>query len=375
MLAFTDMSAAKDQDWFCDGIAEEILNALTPLKGLRVAARTSAFSFKGKGDDLRTIGEKLNVTTVLEGSVRRAGDRVRITVQLSDVANGFQLWSERYDRELKDIFDVQDEIAKAIAERLRVSLAGGKDDRLVEQATKNIEAYQLYLRGRALVDRRGASVPPGLVLLRAAIELDPGYALAWAGVADALTVLAYSGAARGSESKTQAMAAAKRSIELDPKSAVCHTAFACASLLYENNRAMANQAFERALELSPSYAMGRCWYANFYLNWARGDFEQGIAEARRALDSDPLSAYVTMTLGVCLFTAGQLDEAIDTCRRAIQLDPESFVSRWALGIALGMAGRFDRGGLRARSCRRDVGTPLARPHRSSWSLRAGGEAG
>ena len=201
VLAFTDMSAARDQDWFCDGIAEEILNALTPLKGLRVAARTSAFSFKGKSDDLRTIGEKLNVTTVLEGSVRRAGDRVRITVQLSEVANGFQLWSERYDRELKDIFDVQDEIAKTIVERLRVSLAGGKDDRLVEQATKNIEAYQLYLRGRALVDRRGASVPPGLVLLRAAIELDPGYALAWAGVADALTVLAYSGAARGSESK------------------------------------------------------------------------------------------------------------------------------------------------------------------------------
>src|SRR5439155_1915524 len=133
VLAFTDMSAAKDQDWFCDGIAEEILNALTPLSGLRVAARTSAFSFKGKSDDLRTIGEKLNVTTVLEGSLRRAGDRVRITVQLSDVADGFQLWSERYDRELKDIFDVQDEIAKAIAERLRVTLGGGKDVRLGEQ--------------------------------------------------------------------------------------------------------------------------------------------------------------------------------------------------------------------------------------------------
>ena len=342
VLAFTDMSAAKDQDWFCDGIAEEILNALTPLKGLRVAARTSAFSFKGKGDDLRTIGAKLNVTTVLEGSVRRAGDRVRITVQLSDAANGFQLWSERYDRELKDIFDVQDEIAKAIAERLRVTLTGGKDDRLVEQATTNIEAYQLYLKGRALVDRRGASVPTGLDLLRAAVELDPSYSLAWAGIADALTVLAYSGAARGSESKQQAMAAAKRSIELDPTSATGHTALACATLLYENNRAMAQQEFERALELSPSYGMGRCWYANFYLNWARGDFEQGIAEARRALDSDPLSAYVTMTLGVSLFTAGRLDEAIDTCRRAIQLDPESFVSRWALGVALGMAGRFEQ---------------------------------
>jgi TolB-like protein/Flp pilus assembly protein TadD len=341
VLAFTDMSAAKDQDWFCDGIAEEILNALTPLKGLRVAARTSAFSFKGKGDDLRTIGEKLNVTTVLEGSVRRAGDRVRITVQLSDAQNGYQLWSERYDRELKDIFDVQDEIAKATAERLRVTLVGGKDDRLVEQATTNIEAYQLYLKGRALVDRRGANVPAGLELLRKAVDLDPGYALAWAGVADALTVMAYSGAARGSESKPEAMAAARRSIELDPASAVGHTSLACATLLYENDRAAAKRWFERALELNPSHAMGRCWYGNFYLGCARGDFERAIPEVRRALDSDPLSAYVTMTLGFCLFTAGRLDEAIDTCRRATHLDPESFVSRWALGIALGLAGRFD----------------------------------
>ena len=339
VLAFTDMSAAKDQDWFCDGIAEEILNALTPLKGLRVAARTSAFSFKGKGADLRTIGEKLNVMTVLEGSVRRAGDRVRITVRLSEVATGFQLWSERYDSELKDIFDVQDEIAKAIAERLRVTLAGGKDDRLVEQATANIEAYQLYLKGRALVDRRGANVPAGLDLLRKAVELDPGYSLAWAGVADALTVMAYSGAARGSDSKAQAMAAARRSIELDPASAVGHTSLASATLLFENNRAVAKVMFERALELNPDYAMGRCWYAHFYLNWARGDFEQGIAEIRRALDIDPLSAYITMSLGCGLFTAGRLDEAIETCRRASQLDPESFVSRWALGIALGMAGR------------------------------------
>jgi serine/threonine protein kinase/Tfp pilus assembly protein PilF len=339
VLAFSDMSAAKDQDWFCDGIAEEILNALTPLKGLRVAARTSAFSFRGKDDDLRTIGEKLNVTTVLEGSVRRAGDRVRITVQLSDVASGFQLWSERYDREVKDIFDVQDEIAKAVAERLRVTLAAG--DRLVEQATSNIEAYELYLKGRALVDRRGASVPAGLDLLQKAVQLDPGYSLAWAGIADALTVLAYSGAARGSDSKPRAMAAARRSIELDPASAAGHIALACATLLYENNRAMAKQEFERALEISPNYGMGRCWYALFYCQWACGDFERGIAEARRALDSDPFSAYVTMNLGNCLLTAGRLDEAIAMHRRAIQLDHESFVARWALGGALTMAGRFE----------------------------------
>jgi serine/threonine protein kinase/tetratricopeptide (TPR) repeat protein len=341
VLPFTDMSAAKDQDWFCDGIAEEILNALTPLEGLRVAARTSAFSFKGKGTDLRAIGEKLNVTTVLEGSVRRAGDRVRITVQLSDVHNGFQLWSERFDRELKDIFDVQDEIARAIAERLRVTLAGGKDDRLVERATTNVEAYQLYLKGRQLALRRGTSLPPALDLFRKAVELDSGYALAWAGIADAFTGMAIAGSVPGSESKPHAIAAATRSIALDPTSAAGHAALACATLLHENNRAVAKQEFERALELSPSDVVSRCWYALLYLEWARGEYEQGIAEARRALDIDPLSAYASFSLGGCLYTAGRLDEAIDTLRRGVQLDPESFVVRWLLGVALGTAERFE----------------------------------
>jgi tetratricopeptide (TPR) repeat protein len=174
---------------------------------------------------------------------------------------------------------------------------------------------------------------------------DPGGRGAYAGVCRRVVrmerVLAYSGAAPGSESKAQAMAAAKRSIELDPASAVAHTSLACATLVYENNHAVAKLRFERALELNPSYAMGRCWYGHFYLNWACGDFERGIEETRRALDSDPLSAYVTMTHGLCLLTAGRLDEAIETCRRAVHLDPESFVARWALGIALGVAGRFE----------------------------------
>jgi TolB-like protein/Tfp pilus assembly protein PilF len=341
VLAFTDMSAARDQGWFCEGIAEEILNALTPLKGLRVAARTSAFSFKGKSDDLRTIGEKLNVTTVLEGSVRRAGDRVRITVQLSDVTNGFQLWSERYDRELKDIFDLQDQIAKAVAERLRVTLVGGQADRLVEQATTSIEAYQLYLRGHALLGRRGASIPAALGLFRKAVELDPDYASAWAGVADASTGLAITGSVRGSVSKSQAMAAARRSIELDPLCAVGHTALAVATLLHDNDRALAKQEFERALEIRPSYVLGRSWYALFYLQWARGEFEKGITEARSAVDGDPLSAYATFLLGLCLCTAGRLDEAIGTCRMAVQQDPESFVASWGLGVSLGTAGQFE----------------------------------
>jgi TolB-like protein/Flp pilus assembly protein TadD len=341
VLAFTDMSAAKDQDWFCDGIAEEIINALTPLEGLRVAARASAFSFKGKGDDLQTIGRKLKVTTVLDGSVRRAGDRVRITVQLSNAADGFQMWSERYDRELKDIFDVQDEISKAIAERLRVTLAGGNDVRLVEQATKNVEAYQLYLQGRALLGRRGASIPLALDRFRRAVELDPAYSSAWAGLADSFTGLAITGSTSGAASRGEAIAAATRSIALDPGSAAGHSALANATLLFENDRNRAGEAFERAMELNPSYLLGRCWYALFYLQWARGEIERGITEARRALDLDPLNSYLAMILTCCYCTAGRLEKAVETGRLAIQLDPESFIAHWALGVALRVAGQFE----------------------------------
>ena len=254
VMPFADLSAAKDQEWFCDGVAEEILNALAPLKNLRVAARASAFSLRGKSDDLKTIGEKLNVTTVLGGSVRRAGDRVRITVQLSEVAGGSQIWSERYDRELQDIFDIQDEIARSVAERLKATLTDGPLDRLarlVEQGTTDVEAYQLYLRGRALLTRRGSSIPPALDLFEQAVALDPNYSLAWAGIADAYTVLAYFGSLSPAESKPRALSAAHRALQLDASSAAAHTALACATLAHENNRALAGEEFQRALDLNP----------------------------------------------------------------------------------------------------------------------------
>ncbi len=345
VMPFSDLSPAKDQEWFCDGIAEEILNALTPLQNLRVAARTSAFSLRGKSDDLKTIGEKLNVTTVLGGSVRRSGDRVRITVQLSDVQDGMQLWSERYDRELKDIFDVQDEIARTVAERLKVTLADTPLDRLarlVEHGTTNVEAYQIYLQGRAHLNRRGTSTQLALDLFTRAVEFDPGYSLAWAGIADVYTVLAYFGTIPPSESKRHALAAARNALNLDPASAAGHTALACATLLHENNRDLAGQEFERALQLNPQYVQGRAWYALFYLQWARGDFERGIAEARRALESDPLSAYATMILAICLLTDGRRDdETLATARLAVDRDPESFVARWTLGVVEAEMERYE----------------------------------
>jgi serine/threonine-protein kinase len=339
VLPFTDMSAAQDQGWFCDGIAEEILNALTPLEGLKVAARASAFSFRGRNHDLRAIGEKLNVTCVLDGSVRRAGDRVRITVQLNHVEDGFQLWSERYDREIQDIFDVQDQIAKAVAERLRITISGDSDVRLVPQATENIEAYELYLKGRALLYRRGASAPLALQQFQKAVELDPNYALAWAGIADVFTVFGYYGAANPDNVRPLAIDAAERAVALDPESAEARTALACVRLLYLGDWRGAEREFLKALDLNPQYMQGRCWYALLHLSFVCGRLEDGIAQARLALAADPLSSYALTILAVALAMAGRSEEAIATARRSVEADPQAFIAYWALGQALSWGGR------------------------------------
>jgi serine/threonine-protein kinase len=374
VLPFTDMSAAQDQGWFCDGIAEEILNALAQLKGLKVAARASAFSFRGKELDLATIGEKLNVTTVLEGSVRRAGDRVRITVQLNQVRDGFQMWSERYDREIKDIFDVQDEIAKAIAERLRITLAGDGDLRLVPKATANVDAYQLYLKGRALLNRRAASMPLALEQFQRAVALDPDYALAWAGIADAFTVFGYYGAARPENVRTLAIDAAHKAIALDPNSAEAHTALACASLFYHGDPRGAEREFRVALDLNPHYVQGRCWYALFLLQWTYGRMEEGVNEARRALDSDPLSSYALTIYAITLGMAGHAEEAIATAKRSIEADPDSYIAIWALGQTLAWSGRAEEAVKAHRQGAEKAKSPFSLSPLTSALARAGRSA-
>jgi TolB-like protein/predicted Zn-dependent protease len=341
VLPFRDLSEERNQDWFCDGIAEEILNALTQLPGLHVAARTSTFSFRNSADDLHALGEKLGVATVVQGSVRRAGERIRVTVQLVDVSNGFQLWSDRYDRELKDIFDVQDEIARAVANRLKVASTTASGARLVMAATSNLVAYEHYLQGRALLYRRGASILPALEHFRQAVELDANYAQAWAGIADAYVVSAYFGLVRGTEARRQGLAAARQALALDAASSDAHTALAGLAQICENDLRAARAGYETALELNPSHIQGRCWYALFYLQAGRGRYAEGVAEARRARELDPLSAWVAAILAVTLVTAGDTEEAVLEARRATALDPLSFVARWVLGLTLRYAGRLD----------------------------------
>jgi Tfp pilus assembly protein PilF len=263
---------------------------------------------------------------------------VRITAQLSDVKDGFQLWSERYDREMKDIFDVQDEIAKAIAERLKVTLAGVGDGRLVAKATDNTEAYETYLRGRSLLLKRGRHMVQALEQFQKVVEIDPGYALAWAGIADVHSLMGFYGLVRPTEAGPRALTAAHRAVELDARSSEAHASLALAWLFYKMDPDHAGREFETALELSPHNTQARCWYGYFYLP-VRGRFDEGMAEFRRALESDPLSAYPQAMLGIGLYTAGRIDEALTLARMALETDPDSFVAQTTLAHSLFATGR------------------------------------
>ena len=337
MLPFASLSRDADDEFFADGVTEEILNALAQIPRLRVAGRSSAFSFKGKNEDLRTIGSKLNVETILEGTIRRAGPRLRVTAQLSKASDGYQLWSERYDRVAEDVFSVQDEIAEAIAGRLRLTLASEQTGR---PPTRHLGAYQLYLKGRALLYQRGRSIPRALECFTEAVALDPEYAQAWAGMADAYTTSGYSGLQISSEVMPKALAAARRGLELDPYLAEAHNALACATLTYERNYDLAEREFKKAMELNPSYQQAQAWYGLFYLHWTAGRFREGHEVLLAATRNDPLSAYGFVILNFSEFVGGMTHEAVAHGRRGVELDPNSYLAQWALMQALGAAGQY-----------------------------------
>ncbi|SPE24985.1 hypothetical protein SBA7_1100002 [Candidatus Sulfotelmatobacter sp. SbA7] len=341
VLPFLNLSADPENEFFADGITEEIINALARIEQLHVVARSSAFSFKGKHLDLRIIGEQLNVRTVLEGSVRRSGNHLRITAQLVSVADGYHLWSERYDREMKDVFDIQDEIARSIVDRLKVSLEGDRLEPLVKAGTKNLEAYQLCLKGRALLNKRGSAIPRGLECLQRAVTLDGEYALAWVGLADAYTMIGYYGFARPEASMPKGKDAARRAIVLGPSLAEAHNAMACACVLYERDLAQAERELLLALELNPRYIQARCWYAFFYLGCAVGRWDEGVTHATLAVESDPLSGYANAVLGATYLGAGRCAGAVTASERAVELDSDSFLARYILHGALHGSGRFE----------------------------------
>ena len=341
VLPFKNPSADADSEFFGDGLAEEIINALSQMDGLKVAARASSFSFKGQLAGVTEIAERLHVATVLDGSVRRSGNRIRVTVQLVDAANGFQLWSERYDREMADIFDVQDEIARAIARKLKVSLVDDVSSRLIKQGTAKVEAWELYQRGRALLFKRGKHTQQGMECLKRAVALDPRFAAAWAGLADGYSIGGFWSTAPPGEVMPKALTAARRAVALDPDLAEAQCALAAARLFWERDYEAAGTAFRRALDLNPRYTQGRAWYALFWLQTVGGRHREAVEEARRTLDADPLSAYAMTILALVLGIAGQAAEALPHARLAAQLDPEALVCHWVRGQVAHWAGERD----------------------------------
>jgi serine/threonine protein kinase/Flp pilus assembly protein TadD len=332
VLPFTNMSPDPENQYFGDGLTEELINAFAQIEGLRVAARTSTFRFRGEGIDVREVGERLNVGTVLEGSVRKAGNRLRVTAQLINIADGYHLWSKRFDREMKDIFDIQDEIARAIVDQLRVKLVGPKDQALVSCGTENLEAYTAFLEGRYYLH---SLTPDGwaksLALLRKSIEFDPLFALPHVWLSDYYQSLGWWGGCPPNEVMPKSRVAAERAIELDDKLGIPHAALAVILWSYEWDFRGAEREFRRALELDPTEAFSRMRYALFLS--CQGRKEETIAEARLALRLEPLDGLLAAWVASTLIGAEAIEEAIDTILKALDMEQD----HWQLHLFLGFA--------------------------------------
>jgi TolB-like protein/tetratricopeptide (TPR) repeat protein/predicted Ser/Thr protein kinase len=319
VLPFTDMSPGKDQEYFTDGLSEELLNVLANVPGLRVAGRTSSFQFKGKNEDLRVIGQKLNVATLLEGSVRKAGNHVRITAQLVNVADGFHLWSETYDRELNDIFAVQDDIARSVSSALKVRLLA-KDEPPRAAEHGNAEAFNRYLKGRYHWNER---TPEGyrkaIGFFQEAIELDPSYARAYVGLADAHAFLEIVGVPPRDRYQ-KAIGIVKKALEIDDSLGEAHASMALLIQDRDWDLAGAEQEYRRALELSPNYASAHHWYAELLVQMGR--FDEALDHYRRALEVEPLSSAIGSDFGIALYYARRYDQAIAELTKVIEADPK-----------------------------------------------------
>ena len=341
VLPFENLSGA-DDEFFADGVTDEILNALSQVEGLRVAARASCFAFKGRREDLRSIGEKLDVTTVLEGTVRRAGTRLRITAQLANAADGYQLWSERYDREMTDVFAVQDEIANAIATRLRGAMKGEADRVRARVGTKNLEAYELVLRGRALQIKRGRFMLQAVGCFEKAIAIDPKYAEPLASLGDSYRLMGTFGVAPFAEVMSKAKALTERALAIDPGLAEAWATLAAVEEQYDRNFARSDSLYDRALELDPRNATTRAQWALWRSIRGAMPDDEAMTHLRLAVHDDPLNAWVGGMNSYILGIVGRHEESIAEAERSVGLDAESFFARWSLMRAHAWAGDHDR---------------------------------
>jgi adenylate cyclase len=341
VLPFDNLSRDPDNAYFVEGIQDEILTRLAKIADLKVIARSSTQRFQNKGD-LPQIAQQLGVAHLLEGSVQKVNDQVRVNVQLIKAANEAHLWAEVYDRKLTDIFAVESEIAKTIADTLQAKLTGSEQQIIAARPTENAEAHQLYLKGRFFWNKRTANdLKKSIDYFNQAIAVDPNYAPAYAGVADAYVLLpGYTGGSPH-DCYPKAKVAAKKALALDDTLAEAHTTLGMAIWSYEFDFAEANKEFERAIELNPNYATGHQQYGNVTLA-AVGRFDDAIAEGKRAVELDPLSLIINADLGMTYYFARRYDEAIAQHRKTLEMDPGFYFARLGLGEALAAKGTLDK---------------------------------
>ncbi len=338
VLPFDNLSRDPDNAYFSEGIQDEILTRLAKVTDLKVISRTSTQRFKSTPNDLPQIAQQLGVANILEGSVQKAGDQVRVNVQLIKAATDAHLWADTYDRKLTDIFAVESEIARTVAETLQAKLTGAAPQVLSSKPTENPEAHELYLKGRHFWNRRNeADIKKALQYFQEAVAKDPSYALAVVGVADSYAILpSYSNDPPKPEVE-RALAAAHKAIELDDSLAEAHTALANA-LGADFQFAASEAEFKRAFALNPNYASAHQWYGECLQSLGR--FDEAIAELRHAHDLDPLSMIINVVLAGTYYSAGRMDEATQQLARAIELDPTFTVNYWLRGQIDESRGQF-----------------------------------
>jgi len=333
ILPFKDMSQHGDQEYFCDGLAEELIVVLGTLDQLKVVSRSAAFRYRAGDLSLQEIGQALGATTLLEGSVRKAGDRLRIVVNLVDIENGCPVWSQRYDRQLDDIFEIQDEISRAVAEKLKVTFAAPPAAAQFPGTTQNIRAYEFYLRGRHFWNKRSEqNLKLSIDQFQRAIDEDPQYAHAYAGLADAWVTLAVYGAIRPSDAIPLARAAADRALALDPLLPEALAARACIAAIFDWNWNSAEREFEFLIRQHPRFARARQWFAMNCLA-PRGLYARAAEELRIAAELEPVSLAISSSVALLDLFDGKYDDAIARLRSVLELDDSFYLAHYFLGQA------------------------------------------
>ena len=340
VLPFADMSPQKDQEYFCDGIAEELINALSHIQDLRVVARTSAFAFKGEKTDIREIGGKLNVQTVLEGSIRKAGSRLRITAQLINIEDGFHLWSERFDRDAVDVFAIQDEISLAIVDSLKVTLRVGEKTALKKRSTDDPDAYNLYLKGLYFAARPDTeSLDKSLNFFREALDRDPNFALAHAGMAQIFGSFGVMNLAPLAEVLPKAKAALQKALSLDKDLAEAHAQAASMAFWFDWDWEATEKSIDRVLKLNPGDAFSYGTYSWFLLSQKR--FDEAIHAVKKTVNLDPLMPlYYAWSVGIHA-ASGRYDDAIQEFAKAKEIDPKLGLAYFHAGYAYALKGELD----------------------------------